>query len=445
MNQRKLLSESGQSIVLVVLGFLAFVAVLALVLDGGNAYAAKRQAQNAADAGALAGATYMCQYRNDDDYVITNTTNTANKYAELNGAVKHPVVNVDLNAASVEVTAIVTKTTFFAGVIGFPQVSPSAVAAAACRPGGAGVMPVAWSCRANVEGNLGESDASCVQKTIKDCGGNPYDLNCTYILMDSVKVKGKNNNCNPNDETCYTQNDLQCSPQIKTSIDPAPLNCAPSDDTKVDCDLNNDCIDELMTGGARSWLDLNGNDHDGCDGACELRRWLSGAEFPDPIAVHTWVPEESGVATSIFHAAAAHVVGDVVILPVFDKLCPGLPTVTSPENGDQCNASKPPDITNLITNSTLNFHVISFSSFHVTCVQTGRNKGSVTYEDGYEDHFVAGNNKGLCNGHWTASEAGAIDENDKTIEGYFVREHLPGYGGPGDWVDTGTYTVVLMK
>ena len=62
MNIRKHSSEKGQSLVMVALLFMAFAAILALVLDGGNAYAARRQAQNAADAGALAGATYMCEH-----------------------------------------------------------------------------------------------------------------------------------------------------------------------------------------------------------------------------------------------------------------------------------------------------------------------------------------------------------------------------------------------
>ncbi len=59
MNVHKLKREDGQSLVIVALGMVAFIAILALVIDGGNAYAAKRQAQNAADAGALAGAQYM--------------------------------------------------------------------------------------------------------------------------------------------------------------------------------------------------------------------------------------------------------------------------------------------------------------------------------------------------------------------------------------------------
>ena len=112
-------NEKGQTLVLVVLGFIAFVAVLALVLDGGNAYAAKRSAQNAADAGALAGAQYMCLHKNDDPYVIANTVLAAQEYAGLNDADDFADVDANSSAATVIVTATVTKDTFFAGVIGF--------------------------------------------------------------------------------------------------------------------------------------------------------------------------------------------------------------------------------------------------------------------------------------------------------------------------------------
>jgi len=36
----------------------------------------------------------------------------------------------------------------------------------------------------------------------------------------------------------------------------------------------------------------------------------------------------------------------------------------------------------------------------------------------------------------------SIDDNDKTIEGYFKINDIGGYGGLGDWYDTGTFTVV---
>jgi hypothetical protein len=42
MKFHRILREFGQSLVIVALGLVAFIAILALVIDGGNAYAAKR-------------------------------------------------------------------------------------------------------------------------------------------------------------------------------------------------------------------------------------------------------------------------------------------------------------------------------------------------------------------------------------------------------------------
>ena len=441
MKTKRLLSERGQTLVLVVIGFLAFVAILALVLDGGNAYAAKRQAQNAADAGALAGATYMCKNHDETGGIVQ-----AEAYAVSNGALNPPDVTASLSAGTVVVTATVEKDTFFAGVIGFTEVRPRAIAAAACRPAvGMGVLPVGWACRATVVGGMNVPGEDCAQKLIDDCDGNPYDLNCTYLLMDSVKVKERGKPCDyQNDPTCYTQNDLVCSIHGPEASPPAGCDYVAPNTT--DCDLNNDCIDELMTGGARSWLDLDG----GGGGANELTNWIMNG-FPDPIPPHKWIPEESGVATSIFHTAAAYVVGEDVILPVFNNVCNGVPnTLVDPELNAQCTYG--PDDDRTIAGSSLNFHIITFAQFHVTCVQTGKNK--VTAEPGYifnnakhncNGHDAAVNNKTSCDPNPPHKCTSSIDENDKTIEGYFKEVNLGGYSGPGDWFDTGTFTVVLTR
>lgn len=52
-------SERGQVVVLFALSIVAFLAVLALILDGGRVYSERRRAQNAADAAALAGARVL--------------------------------------------------------------------------------------------------------------------------------------------------------------------------------------------------------------------------------------------------------------------------------------------------------------------------------------------------------------------------------------------------
>ena len=451
MNANRIKSEIGQSLVIIALGMVAFVAILALVLDGANAYAAKRQAQNSADAGALAGATWMCKYHDEAGGV-----NQAEIFAVKNGAVDPPDVFASLSAGSVVVTATVERDTFFAGVIGFNQVTPRAVAAAECRPPvGMGVLPVAWACRSTVVGGMNVPGEDCAQILITDdiCDG-PYDLDCTYILMDSVKVKDnkKGGHCNP-DQTdptqadyCYTQNDLVCSahgPDVDPSYD-----CDYVAPNTTDCDINNDCIDELMAGGSRSWLDLDG----GGGGASELTDWIING-FPDPIPPHKWIPEESGVATSIFHTAADYVVGEDVILPVFNHLCDHFPDIlTTSETIGACEYY--PAWDNLsIAGPSMNFHIITFAQFHVTCVQTGQHK--VDAETGYI--FADGQGKD-CNGHAAAASneyacdpnppykcQTSIDDNDKTIEGYFKEVDLGGYSGPGDWFDTGTFTVVLVR
>jgi hypothetical protein len=82
----------------------------------------------------------------------------------------------------------------------------------------------------------------------------------------------------------------------------------------------------------------------------------------------------------------------------------------------------------------MNFHIISFSKFYVTCVQTAKNKAV----------DVDGNTNG-CPGHDSAVSNDSIDDNDKTIEGYFKDEQIYSYGGEGDWVDVGTFVVVLVR
>ena len=83
----------------------------------------------------------------------------------------------------------------------------------------------------------------------------------------------------------------------------------------------------------------------------------------------------------------------------------------------------------------MNFHVISFSKFHVTCVQTGKKA---------QDENGTKNLKN-CPGHALAVSVGSIDKNDKTIEGYFTVDQIYGYGGSGDFVDAGAFVVVLVR
>src|SRR5258708_34643354 len=67
MRLRKLAKgEEGFSLVFVALGFMGFLAVSMLAIDVGMLMTARNQAQNSADAGALAGATAL-GFNNRDD------------------------------------------------------------------------------------------------------------------------------------------------------------------------------------------------------------------------------------------------------------------------------------------------------------------------------------------------------------------------------------------
>ena len=57
-------NEHGQSLIIVALIMVALIAMLAFALDGGNTYFQRRNAQNAADAAAIAGANAYCKELN---------------------------------------------------------------------------------------------------------------------------------------------------------------------------------------------------------------------------------------------------------------------------------------------------------------------------------------------------------------------------------------------
>ncbi|TMD66436.1 MAG: hypothetical protein E6I84_05580 [Chloroflexi bacterium] len=59
MHAAWLRKQSGQAVVIVAVAVLVLAGILALALDGGGIYLDKRQLQNAADSGALAGAELL--------------------------------------------------------------------------------------------------------------------------------------------------------------------------------------------------------------------------------------------------------------------------------------------------------------------------------------------------------------------------------------------------
>ena len=72
MNGLRIRSQAGQAVVLVAIAVLVLTAILALAIDGGGIYLDRRQLQNAADAGALAGAELLFS-SNPPNYATMHT------------------------------------------------------------------------------------------------------------------------------------------------------------------------------------------------------------------------------------------------------------------------------------------------------------------------------------------------------------------------------------
>ena len=72
--------ERGQAMVLIALTMVGLIGFLALAVDGGAAFAARRQMQNASDSAAIAGAKQIQENENDVDVILREV----NAYAEEN-------------------------------------------------------------------------------------------------------------------------------------------------------------------------------------------------------------------------------------------------------------------------------------------------------------------------------------------------------------------------
>lgn len=144
--------QEGQSVALVVLFMLVLMGALALVVDGGTGYFQRRHMQNAADAAALASATYIVKGEYRDSVV----RQAATAYGQQNGATAVTLEYLDQSGNvltpsggdvpaslySVRATAQRTFPTIFARVIGRSTLTASARASAHAEPA---VMPPSFT------------------------------------------------------------------------------------------------------------------------------------------------------------------------------------------------------------------------------------------------------------------------------------------------------------
>ncbi len=323
--------QSGQTLVLVALLMVAFIAMLAVILDGGYAYLQKRNAQTAADAGAMAGARELC---------LSGDTTLATQVAADYAITRNRALEADIviTGGEVQVTGRIPFSTFFGGLLGQPSITSSAIAAANCFPPSTatGVLPLAWHCALNLVKTDPVTGGKYCDLQFDD-GDRVGDLSELYIILNSRKVG--------------EEDDPFCT----------------SEGGPVDCDLDGDGDEELMVGGDRSWLDLSG----GGGGASELVDWIRNG-FSPQVQMHTWYAGQSGVANSIFFSINA---GSQYVLPVYDKISVGVPV--SP----QLDLVPLDDVVLSSGTWTNYFHVISFSLFIPTCVHATGGDSCLLYDE----------------------------------------------------------------
>lgn len=193
----------GQVLVIVAVGFFAFVAMVALVVDGGHAWGQQRDAQNGTDAAAHAGAIKLSENRpaiyagdpvpyNDQDVLdAVNTTAGQNGivvdevyYTDFDGnRLGGPIVPGSTSppptdALGVEVNAHKDFGTFLAGIMGWNTMTATASATAHTGPiqiaGANTVLPVTFPI--TITGCDGSN------RVIQDPDGDRWELNVPYVV-----------------------------------------------------------------------------------------------------------------------------------------------------------------------------------------------------------------------------------------------------------------------
>ena len=435
--------ELGQVLPLVALMMVAIVGMIALIIDGGSLMSNRRSAQAAADAAALAGARSLCS--GDEAGAI----NTAHTYAitknKATSSYEEIVENVVINGKSVKgikVDTTFSNPSFFAGIFGDPTLDSTATATAGCLSiSKARVLPIAWSCKKPANESSDSEDCVVHMLTVEEWEalkgasgsitlrhGATVDLpfkpsetfipDYIYVVMDSTKL--------PNDVS-----DVCAAPCAPGAICPTPL-------TLIDCDLNNDGINDILAQGDRSWLDLDNKLSDAStdtgNGASTLKNWITDPSTVPPLVTHSWLGGQTGVAGSVFRTVDS-VKENVFKIPVFNYICP---FNDLPENHPECTAgahsgdpTNPVDVlTKKSPGATNYFHIGGFAALYITCVDDG-----------------GGPNK--CPGAVAFIEANGWKVKTthlKTIEGYFIDNYNFDEGEPTTGgLDVGIHTISLTE
>jgi hypothetical protein len=131
-------SERGQAIVLIALALVGLIAITGLVVDGGLAYADRRQAQNAADSAVLAASLARIRGNNYLSAALDQTQKNgyANDSEQSDVQVHNPPISGPYAGNSEYIQVVITShhQTVFAKVVGISEVTNTVEAVARAKP-----------------------------------------------------------------------------------------------------------------------------------------------------------------------------------------------------------------------------------------------------------------------------------------------------------------------
>ncbi len=275
--------ERGQTLIIVAVALTVLLMFVALAIDVGNMYQVRRQMQNAADAGALAGARELCF--GDPSQAEAR----AIEYAQRNGAEDVQVSFIN-DGWTVDVVARIPADMYVADIMGISTVDVGAEAAAACGSAvsACGLWPVAFS-----------------RSTWQYLLDNGYGCGERFFV--------------------WTGDNLNDSPRCW------------EEDTIYDCDVNDDGKIEFVDIVSRGWLDFSDVTdvtlypdacaQSGC-GESELACWIED-DSPAKITVPSCIPGLKGVKAGVKDEVNSRI-NDFVTIPIFTgtgcsgtSSCPG--------------------------------------------------------------------------------------------------------------------------
>lgn len=248
MITRWLEENDGQALILVALALVVLLGAGALAVDAGHLYQTRRQMQNAADAGALAGARAVC-FGGDP-------AQEARDYIVANGGREPEPGEIDVGTTTVSVVAVTTTNTFVASVIGHPTAPVSATAAAVCgsATSACGFWPLAYH-----EDDWAELECDQLFYVWND--NQAQDVDCTdecdcNIFISTIEGKQGVPDIVVNDWITIADTSIIATDERGWVLlpDPAPeddpYNCGGNCGSQTKCYVEHDYLGEVTTEGA---------------------------------------------------------------------------------------------------------------------------------------------------------------------------------------------------